>query len=279
MDYFGLIKKSYEITLKHKFIWILGFLATFGFGSFRGVEFMLSPTDSTFTRSEFVLASVAVGIIAVTFLILAVIGQAGTIIAFSKLEKGHKINFKESFEAGWLKTGRVLLLDIFVFLAVITSILIIVLPVIALIISQAYVFAAFCGALLFIACLFFWLVIGFIYPYALRMVVLENSEVLTTLRESLHLVRNNFWHVVVIYLLAYVVNMVYSLAMILALGIGCLILFIIGYGIWLASAFAAVFYGFLAIVALVVTIAVLFSAYSAFNSGIFTLTYQKLKNI
>jgi hypothetical protein len=278
MDYFDIIKKSYQLTIKHKFLWLFGIIVSLATGIFRGFSYSFNATCiSNYTGSEMLLLFTLFILLILAFIALAYTSQAGLIVGFSKLSSGSTTNFKDSFETGIHKIWRIIGLQILISIGIIVSLIILGVPVGLLVASHSYVIAIVLGIILFIACMFFWIILGFIYPYSLRMVVLEKKGVFTSIRESLHFCRDNFLNVFVMYLLAYAVSIGYGVALMIAAGLVGALLFIIGYGIWLASPLTAAIYGSLSFIIFVFALVLVGAIYTAFNSGLFTITYLRLK--
>ncbi len=292
MDYFDVIGKSYQISIKHKFLWIFGLLAGGGgIGIFKGYPTLFDLSQGDFSSTDkvsqvnwsdlgvefFFAAAILILAIIIFMLIINYTSQGALISEFAEIEKGNKINFSKGLAHGWKRFWKILALNIILTLAIILSLAIIITPVVALIISKAYVFAAILAVLLFIAYIVFLIIFALVYPYSLRMAVLEDKNVFTTIRDSLHFVRDNIVHVFLIYLLAYVISIAFGLVIILGGGLTGIILFLIGYGLWIASPLAAVIYAMIAVLCFLTVLMIVGAVYNTFNFGIFTLTYLRLK--
>lgn len=278
MDYFAIIKKSYHIALKQKFLWVFVIITSLSYVFFRIGTFASEYSFESLSSSELLLIGLVSFIFSLIFFVLNLTGQGALIIGFDRINSNEKTTFKYAFEQGLHRFFRIFGLMFLIWLGVMVSLIILILPVVLFVISEMYLMAIIIGAILFIVCLIFWLVLAFIYPYALRMVVLEKISVFSSLRSALHLVRENFLDVIVMYLIAYAISIGYMLVLFVIFALAALLLFAVGYGIWLASPILATIYAYLAIILIATCFIVINSAYTTFNSGIFTLIYLKLKN-
>lgn len=293
MDYFGIIKKAYEITIKHKFLWIFGILAG-GAGGFRSMNFSWSGSSTGNGKLDNVMASfdwsnfwlnyggliiallTVLGIFAIIMFIFNIISQGALVVSVDKLSKNEKSNFKDGFRTGAHQFWRVLGTSLLYFLMILASLIVLAGPIIIAIISKIYAFAIIWGILLFFVCLAFWILVGLIYPYSLRVIVLEKYGIWQSIRESLHFFRDHWKEVVVMYLLLLATSIAFGIVMILAVLLGGGILLAIGFGIFLASPLVAIFYGLILGLAFFIAIVIIAGGYNTFYSTVLTLTYNTL---
>lgn len=295
MDYFGILKKAYKINLRNRFLWIFGILAggTAGFNGFNS-KMPNSSQDawknmgfrnfSDMDWSSFWSAhSVAIitlltllFVVSVVFFVLNIISQAALIGAIDKNEDDQKINFANSFKFGWKKFWQVWGLDITLLLIMLIALSLWIIPVCLLVINGSYISAWVVGVLLFIVNFALWIMFAFISPYALRVVVLKKLSILQSIRQSLHFVRDNLAEVFVMYLLLVAINMVFGIALIIAMITLGGFLFLIGFGLFFISQFLLAIYILIAAIFFIAAIVVISGAYSSFHSTVLTLTYLKL---
>jgi len=302
MDYFGTIKKAYEITIKHKFLWIFGILAG-GYGGFKSFNFSLPnyTYNSSSTGSDgwtkilghpltstdiavfwanwgglIIGLIIALFLIAMVMFILNIISQGALVGSVEKISKDQKSDFKDGFRLGAKQFWRVWGVAIIYLLMILGSLCVLIIPTCVLVMTGGYVFAVIWGILFFFVSLAFWILIGVISPYSLRVVVLEKFSVWQSIRESLHFFRDNWVNVVLMYLLLLAFSIGFGLVLGLAIIITTAILLAIGYGLYLATTLGAIIYGGLASFALLIAIAVIAGAYNSFYSSALTLTYLEL---
>jgi len=298
MDYIGIVKKAYHITIKNKFLWIFAILAG-GYGGFRGfntsnltsystnnndynkLSSYLNGLDLATFWDKFGSAVITIGVIlfifAIIMFILNLISQGALIGSVAKINKDEKSNFKDGFKIGWHNFWRVWGVGIIYLLMILASLIVLIVPVAVSLIAGGYIFGIIWGILLFFVCLAFWILIGLISPYSFRVVVLEKKSVWQSIRESLHFFRDNWVSVVVMYLFLFGISLVFSLVLVLAILLIGAILLLIGYGLYLASYTVAIFYAIMAVLGFFIAIIVATGAFNSFYSTSITLTYQKLK--
>ncbi len=296
MDYFGIVKRAYYITLKNKFLWIFGILAG-GYGGFRGFSINL-PTYQTgsadwtkFTSglnstdlsdfwvnySGIILAILVIFFIfAIICFILNIISQGALVGSVDKLDKKEKVNFKSGFGIGWHNFWRIWGVAITYLLMILMSLIILIVPITVAIVAGSYIFALVWGILIFFLCLTFWILIALISPFSLRVVVLKKLGIFESIRDSLHFFRDNWLKIVVMYLLLFAISIGFGIALGLAILIIGGILLALGFGVWLASPIVAIVYGIIVGMAVFVVILIVSGAFNTFYSGVLTITYRKL---
>jgi len=293
MDYLAIIKKAYQITLKNKFLWIFGILAG-GYGGLRtfnvgSPNYQTSSEDFSKAFPAFDWASfwanyggliltllVILAILAIIMFILNVISQGALVGSVDKLSEGQKSNFKDGFRTGAHQFWRILGMSIIYLLMILASLIVLVGPIVISVINKLYIIAVIWGGLLFFVCLAFWILVGLIYPYSLRVIVLKTYGVWESIRDSLHFFRDHWKEVVVIYLLLLAIGLGFGIALVFGILIVGGILLALGLGIWLASPLVAVIYGFLAGLTFFIALVVISGGYNAFSSAALTLTYNHL---
>lgn len=293
MDYLGIIRKAYQITTKHKFLWIFGILAG-GAGGLKSFNISLPnysngngeidkalasfnwPVFWT-TYGGLILGLLAIfGIFAVVMFILNIISQGALVASVDKLSKEQKSDFRDSFISGAHQFWRILGVSVLYCLMVLASLVVLGGPTIYLAVIGQVVFAVIWGILLFFVCLAFWILVGLIYPYSLRVIILEKYGIWQSIRESLHFFRDRWKKVVVMYLLLLATSLVFGIVMVLAVLLGGGVLLAIGFGIFLASPLVAIFYGLILGLVFFIAIVIVAGGYNTFYSAALTLTYLEL---
>jgi len=293
MDYFGIIKKAYEVTTRHKFLWIFGILAggyggfksmNFNFGNYsgNGSEWQKSLESFNWTNFWTIWGSLIVTLIVIFFalgivmFILSIISQGALVGSVDKLSRGTKSDFRDGFKTGAHQFWRILGVMILYFLMILASLFVWLGPLIVAIMTKVYFLAIIWGILLFFVDLAFWVLIGLISPYSLRFIVLEKYGVWQSIRESLHFFRDNWKEVVVIFLLLMATSIAFGIALTLSVLLTGGVLLAIGFGIFLASQLTAIIYGVSVSLVFFVALLVIAGAYNSFYSSALTLTYNHL---
>ena len=295
MDYFGILKKAYEITIKHRFLWIFAILAG-GAGATWGMSF---PSNSVsysdkwdkyfnsvgqvqlehFWLNYWSAIAAIIGLIlafSLVWLVLSTIAKGSLLGSVESIQKGQKFNFRLGFNFGWHKFWRILAVSILVGLIIILSILALILPVILFVLAKVYALAVIYGILFFFFDLALWLYLRVMYPYIQRTAVLGDLGSWEAIASSWSFFKKHFKDIAVIYLLLIAVSMVFGAGMLLVLLVLGGLLFAIGLALYLAS--QMIFWLYVVSFGLIflLLIIVLKGIFGAFNSSVLTLVYLEL---
>jgi hypothetical protein len=134
MDFGGILKRAWEITWKHKGLWVLGILAGCASGgsgggggrggssmnySFNGNEFPgLQRTFETVPEGTWI--AIAFGILclilflALLFWVLGALGQSGLIAGFKAAEDGEDVTLSSAFQSGTKFFWKLLIIQVIV---------------------------------------------------------------------------------------------------------------------------------------------------------------------
>jgi hypothetical protein len=233
MDYGQLLRDSWQIVWRNKFLLILGFLAALGGSSGVGssnsnIGFSGDEIPPDFAEradvflalfAPFLLGLVCLGIlVAIVFWLIRLTAQAGLISAAARLEDGEKVSLGEALGAGLGKLGRMigitlLLYGPFILLGLILAALAVLIagaaigyelsnasealePILA---SLAIVIA--CVALLFCILLPLILLVSIFLPFAQRAAVLEDLGVTASIGRAWRVITGNLAEAVILVLL------------------------------------------------------------------------------
>jgi glycerophosphoryl diester phosphodiesterase len=313
MDYGQIIKRSWEIVKKNKFLWWLGVLAAFagGFGSpsfnfsgLRGFPSSDSSNNANLQSGEFpkqfsdafsnvnipaVIAIVAIALVLILIVYFAVLyfslsAKAGLVTSVDKIEKeGNAIGFRSAMREGrkyfWKLFGLGWLICL--------GMLVLILPLVALIFLLVFwhPVAAVVGlGLLIFVCFLAIIVLSFLVSivamFTQMMIVLENKKVFSAIRDSYELLKRNLKDVIIGYAIMLGVNVLIGIVMIL----------LIGAVVVIGSILAGVFYLIGGVIATIVCVIVLIPVclgffmvmgglITAFTLTYWTLFYRALKYI
>ncbi len=115
IDYFGALRAGWEITWKHKILWLLGLLyAGFGGSGTRREVSEEAAQESWRQTTQWISANVglAIGIglvgllVVIAFVVISLSAQGGLIWAANEGAEGRKPTFGDAFRAGYRKAGR-----------------------------------------------------------------------------------------------------------------------------------------------------------------------------
>lgn len=205
MDYFGVLKKAWNITWRYKALWILGLFAGAGSGgssggggggntTYRGDSGSGSFDHSIaqleqWIESNIVLIAVIAGVLAVigvAFFILSIAAQGGLVWGTNEGAEDRKPSLRKAWSVGFSKWGRVFMVGFMLVLPVLVVLLVMLMLLVLGIGGAASLgdMAASGGALAGGMCCFLPLfmlvlivlsvVIGIIYPLAVRYAVLKD---------------------------------------------------------------------------------------------------------
>lgn len=296
MDYFGIIKKAFRISIDNRFLWIFGILA----GSAGGMQGLnLSMPSNTLSNEDTgkieqainainpdtfwnqyggLILGVTIGLFLLMLIIgvLNIISQGALVGSVGRIAQEEKMHFFSSFKIGWHHFWRILGLGILYFLMGFGALLILVLPIIFLAIGKIYVLAIIWGVLFFFLCLLFWILIGIVSPYSLRMLVVDNKKITESISGAFHLFRKRIGSILIIYLLIIAIGIVYGIGIMLALLIVGGIFTAITVGLWLIAQIAGIIFGAIVAMVLIAAVIIVSGTYNTFISSILTLMYLSL---
>ena len=218
MNISKIILDTWSITIKNRFLWLLGILAAIStlssryfcsdwlFGSTANSNKTALSTINDQILSWFntssVLAAVLIALLLTIFLIAIYISfsaRAGIILSSDEIIKNHDTNFNAAISDGQRFAFRII--GIYLFLASVAGVLGLVLTLpIALILSLNFTWAFDLGLILLIVfIIIFALTLIYLSYTALiseRILLLENTTFFVTIKKAIKLVRKNFWRLI-----------------------------------------------------------------------------------
>ena len=227
-DFGGTLSRAWQITWKHKILWLFGILSAIASGrasfNFRGPSFPnnFNPGDPNFlprfqrnfpNLTQSTIIAIALGIlcvgliIVVTLYVLHVIGRGGLIGGIQLGDTSGQVSFGQAWGMGVKHFWTVLLIGLIV-------------AVIAIVISIASVFAAATICLTPLACVGFLLiaVLGVFTLLAQIAAVTENLSISEALGRALAIVQANLATVVLLAILLVIIDGIIGFVIALPLG-------------------------------------------------------------
>lgn len=295
MDYFALVKKAFQITIKNKYLWLFGFFVGTSSGSYNyysGGSGSGNSGSGNYSYQQFVndarnfladnwiwITVIGLLILAVIifFLVMRILSQGALIGSVDKIDNAKNSSIKDGFKIGrksfWSVFGIGFLSGITIFIAII----ILGVPIMFLFVYKMYVrgvILALIGLVIFIP---LTIVVNYMAVYGYRYVVLKNKKAIESLKLAFNLFIKNIWPSIVTSLILMLVGMMVMIAtiiLIIALGIPFLILGLLAYlaAKWVG---AMIVIG-LAVVVFFVLMTFLGAAISTFQSSLWTLTFKEL---
>lgn len=199
MDYFGILKKAWNITWKYKALWVLGLFAGMGSGSSgnSGSSYQQGSGDvSSGTADQFaqwandnlLLIAIVVGvlvIIAVVFWVLSIAAQGGLVHGANEGAENRKPSLRDAWGVGFSKWGRTFMIGFVLALPIIAVAVVLTILMIAMIgggaaAGEEAAGAAIAGGLCLVLPIFVVVIIalsvivGIVYQLALRYGVLDD---------------------------------------------------------------------------------------------------------
>ena len=306
MNYGDLIRDAFRITLHNRFLWFFGFFAggtgtnfvgnvPSGGGNFNFDDFQRSSSDISgltaqvgqgLSETVLILGIVVVLIIALFFIVLAIISQGALADSVAAIDRGQGRRFGSAFTSGMGNFWRVLGYYVVFFLIALGLLMVIGIPV-ALLIGGTFAatqstgarvsVAVVVGILAVLLLIVVFIPLSIIGQYALRDIVVRRERVLGSVGSGYGLFRHNIGRSLLLWLIQLGISIGIGIAFILLLLIVGLILalpafgfFVAGYstGVWIAGVPAVLIWILLFLVAA--------GAIGTFSHAYWTLAYLRL---
>jgi len=296
MDFFKIIKQSYDLTFKNKFLWFFGFfsISYMGINSFGNTSnYEVDKADLTSLQSSFPAlyqiinffkenseATIVIGALLFLFclimFVVGIISQASLIISADKGSRQEQISFWTAWRAGAKHFWRLALLYLLQIVLLLVPMLFLGFIIIILMFLQQNFLAILLG-LIFLVVYFLWFfTLSMIFPYSFRFLVLSENGIIESLRNSAKLLFNKLGQILVFYLLNYALIFLFYIGVFVAAVLVGAIFTAIGYGLYLVSGLVAGLYTAIIVIA---SLSVLFAALGflgAFISNNMTLFFKGL---
>lgn len=294
MEYAATLRRAWEITWKHKALWILGILAscgkggggTGGGGNFSGSGLdpaELGPASQELTQflerlgNEETLWLLLAGIglliliLSLLFLALGVIGQGGLIAAFHRSDPGASVSLGEAFTAGVFHFWRLLGAQLLIGLSLLVIFLVLAVPAVGLAIFTLG-FGLLCLIPVFVVMV---LASSLYFQFVQMAIVVEGNGVMGSLRRALDVIRANLGPVLVMGVILLVGMFVLSAVITLPLLAAALPL-VTGFVLGDQAASAGIGLAALCLVGYLPILILLQGILTTFVTGSWTLTYLRL---
>jgi hypothetical protein len=308
MDYTALFTRAWDIIWKNKFLWVLGFfvaLGSGGGGSSGRANFSIgdTPADGAMAELERLMAQLAPAFIAlicigvlvgIVLWLLRLVSEAGLISSVARIDAGEQVTLGRAFSAG---TGFLLPmvgLNLVLFLPLVVLVAIAVAVAIAaggasiaaaiaaedptaMVGAMGVILPCFCALICVLAIAS--LILGLIYPFAQRGIVLRRMGVLEGIRHSWQFLQRNIGQLILIWLGLFVLGLLVGavvaavLIPVAALALGPALFSALTGGDFGAVEVVTVLLGGLIIIFLG---ALLSSVFKSYQSAVWTLAYQQL---
>ncbi|MBD3244747.1 MAG: hypothetical protein GF335_02015 [Candidatus Moranbacteria bacterium] len=242
INYMGLVKRAFNITKSHKFLWILGILVAMGSGgsgNFNISDFSSDESEQTteaisevaqdmlaFLQDNWGLVT-AVGllflIIIIAIKVLSLIARGGLIDAVDKIDSDMETGFKKSFKQGAGFFWSLFALGLFKFMVTLALAAAIIIPFFLLIttfaITELSAVSIILGIILLFIGLFLLIIplifIGILIHFATFYVVVAKQKFASSLSLAYNLIKNNIWPIILAGLVSFGISILFTLGLIL----------------------------------------------------------------
>lgn len=307
MNHLKILKESYGLVIKHKYLWFLGLLL----GTSSGMNlYNYSGDNSNFfkqngsneniaslvsanvkdagqvlgdkisvgmSNTEWVIIAFCVLILIIVLIYLSVTAKGATTWAISKLHGGAKFGLSDAWKMGHKYFWRRLSFDIITGASILIIMSILALPVIVLAIFELIVPAVILGILFGLAFLAFVIYLSLFLPYSERILFLENKKTFPAILGGFKLFNKNWVNLLLMYLILFAIGMAVAIGLMIAVIICGLLAFGIGAAFYFLNHIAGYAIGGLIGFALLLALLVFCGALQSFNWAVITLAYKEIK--
>lgn len=288
IDYLTIIKKSWKITWRNRYLWWFGFfisLSSIGNGNFYTSENSENESISTQQAIDFIsqnihwiaLIAILTFIFILIFSIVRIISLGALISSIEKKIQNKPTNFKLGIKDGKENFWKILFISFFLSLFMLAISIILTAPIIILILNKNYIIGAILGVLALLILFPIMILITYIKKYSYLYAVLGKLTFWPTLENAYGLFQKNILSSLIMGGILILINILLFLALILFL-IPITILFV-AFG-FLAFAFLGKFgIIFIATIASIIFIFIFFllrSIYETFSQSVWILFFHEI---
>lgn len=297
MDYFGLVKRAFQITIKNKYLWLFGFFVgasggsmnfyNGGGGNTAGTRGINNYSYDQFTRDAgnfwsdhwtlITVIGLAILLIGLFFLVMRILSQGALIGNVNKIDQGKSSSIREGFGFGKKNFWRVLGAGILLGLVIMIALLVLGTPIALLFYYKMFLRGVILALIALVIFIPLSIVINYMGIYSYRYVVLKNKQVIESLKLGFNLFAKNIWQSIVFSLILMLVGIVVaigSILVVIAIGIPFAIIGIIAFSLaqWIGAGIVIA----IGILAFLVIMVVIGSAVATFQSSLWTLAFKEL---
>ncbi|UCC68956.1 MAG: hypothetical protein JSV79_03280 [Armatimonadota bacterium] len=293
MDYGKLISRAARITIRHRFLWLLGILASgsglnFGYSGDSGGDYaeplpeVLRQALDWFSAHLYVaiLLAVIFFLVVIFFIVISIMANGGLIASVAEIERRQPVSFMAAMKAGYHVFWRLVGLGILIVLGIMSPIVFSALPIVALVLAEHYLAAVAVGLILLPIIIVVAIYLGLVLIYAQRFAVVQAAGVIASLTSAHHLLFSFKKEVLLVWLIAIALGIGISFASVLVIILIALPSVALGALIYTSLGLIPTL-AFALIPALVLLAAVLLMTgiSGAFQSSYWTLAYLDLTKI
>jgi hypothetical protein len=238
INYIEILKKAGQITWKNRFLWWFGLVIAIS--SPGGLNFNFSTgrnekiDDATVQKGiDFIAQNmhwIIIGIITLVafFIVLAVAGtfaRAGLIKSIDAIFKNKPAGFKAGMKEGKKYFWKLIMMGLLIFFMTLASVAILIIPVVFLLASGAYIAGALLGIFAFLILIFIIILVSFLKLFGNLYIVLGGLAMWNALEKAYALLQKNFASSIIMALIFIPLGLAFML-LIIAVLIALAIIFI-----------------------------------------------------
>jgi hypothetical protein len=296
LEYLGILKDSFNIVRKNRFLWVLGAMAGGGFanfnfgggnfGDFRGEDStgknVLSSHQIWENISGWVQANweivLAIGIVLVllflVFMVLSVMAKAGQVHAVDNIYTNEKSSFWDAMKFGWHRFWRVLGVSLLIGLIIFAVFAVLALPAVLLWSVKPLFFIYIILVILLMIPIA--VITGIVYEYSLRFIVLKDEKAVQSVKSGYKLMRERGKETFLVWLVTVGTAIVLSIVLIMAVIFVLVILFLLGALFFILNLLAGIVYTAVAVTLFILALFLAGGFIGSLLSAYWTLCFKEL---
>ncbi len=289
MDYGRLITRAFQITIRHRFLWILGILAGGG-GSFNfnygGGPGNGGPPPEAFDRSlawllahlyVIILIGIILFLIVIFFIVVSIMANGGLIASVAGIEGRQSVSFWKGMRAGYHAFWRLFAIGLLLFLVVASVIALMAAPIVILVLTEHYIPAIALGLLFIPPFIILAIYVSILSMYAYRFTVIQATGAIESLVRANYTMFASKKEVLLVWLLSLAFGLAAVVGIMIVLVVIALPAIAIGVGIYLTlGLMATIVYALGPALVLFATSLLLNGVTTTFSSSFWTLAHLDL---
>lgn len=307
IKYFKILKESFILVFKHKYLWFLGLFLGGGIGSnianipsswnsdgydnkysgnlpstvYANVkdagQVLGESVKANISNTEWLFVTTLIILLIIALIYVNVTAKGAATWAIVKLQSGTKFDLKDAWDMGQKFFWRRLSYDVIICASMIVIIAILAIPIITLAIFELTIPATILGILFGLAFVAFVVYLSLFLPYSERVLFLEDKKNFQAIFGGFKLFNKNWPNLVLMYLILFGINIGVAVVLVLAVLVLGLIAFGIGAGFYFINHVAGYVIGGTIGLAILAALIIIGGALNSFYWSAITLTYKEIK--
>ena len=307
MNHFKILKESFNLVLKNRYLWFLGLFLGGGIGS----NYLNLPSSmktnnvpnntsgniaalvsanvkdagqvlgekvgASISNPEWLIAAILILIFVLLMIYLSITAKGAATWAVVKLHSGTKFGLSDAWAMGHKYFWRKLSFDIIVGASILVIMAVLATPVILFAIFEMIIPAIVLGIIFGLAFVAFIVYVSLFLPYSERTVFLEDKKNFAAIFAGFKLFNKNWLNLVLMYLILFGIGMVIAVGIILSVIILGLLAFAIGSGFYFLNHITGYVIGGTIGLAIIIALIILSGALQSFSWSAITLAYKEIK--